>query len=195
MRWLAALLTITGCDSVFSVDHVRLTIDAPVDAVEPCPSMNYVTVNGAPPTSTYRYVPNMGFTWDAAALACKSDSMTGVTHLVVFETVGEMSAVRSLVPPTPPYWQVFTGYARNSNSHGGSPFQFTSVTGVPLAQTDSIWETASYVEPDDGGVGGQETITFFEMTRNLTDGPADIQRGFLCECDGTPANQMFQIRD
>ncbi|HUS29335.1 MAG TPA: C-type lectin domain-containing protein [Kofleriaceae bacterium] len=196
MKWLIALVALAGCDKLFSVTHVPLHVDSGADApLEACPTVDYVAVGGTAQTSKYRYVSPKGLPWDAAELDCETDSLTKITHLVVFDDPSEMAAVRSLVPASPPYWQVFTGYARNADAQGGIPFSFTSVTGTPIEASSPIWEKVNGVEPDNGGtMFPEETITFFEMTRNLTDGPASMQLGYICECDGKVANQTFKIR-
>lgn len=196
MKWLAAVVLLVGCDEVFSVDHVDLAIDAPrADVIsEPCPTFGYGIVAGAPEHSTYKYVKPSGIPWDSAELECESDSITKITHLVVFDDPSEEAAVRAVVQPAQSFWQVFVGYARSSTANGGAPFNFTAVTGEPLDISSPIWEKVNGPEPDNGGTGSEETITFFEATRNMSDARADITLGYICECDGKPANHAFQIR-
>jgi len=193
MKWLAALAVLAGCDIVVGVRHVS---ESPADGPqEACPTFGYGAVGGAPSTSTYRYVQPAGIPWDSAELDCEADSLSKITHLVVFDDPSEEAALRGLVQPAPQYWQVFVGYARSSNANGGAPFNFKAVTGETLEIDSPLWEKVNGVEPDNGGAsGGEETITFFEMTRNMSDAPANIALGYICECDGKPANQTFQIR-
>jgi hypothetical protein len=205
MRWLVVLVALAGCDELFSVDFVELhpdgdvvAVDATADALsDACPTIfGYAPVAGTAPRSTYRYVPSNGAAWDGAELDCETDSPNKITHLVVFDDPSEEAALRSLVPASPQFWQVFTGYARNANSSGGASKMFTSVLGEPLAESSPLWEKVSGgAEPDDGGTTlMEETITFFEMTRNMSDGRASSQLAYICECDGKVANQTFNIR-
>ena len=133
---------------------------------------------------------------DQAELDCENDSNTKVSHLVVFDDPSEEEALRQfIIGGGFPTFQAFTGYARDATSQGGVPFQFTSVLGQPLDAASPLWETmVGEAEPDNGGTGGEETITFFDTYRKLADGPANAQETYLCECDGKRANHTFKIR-
>jgi len=202
VKHLAVLVVLLGgCDKLFSIDHVDLDkdaqtadtsvdprLDGPVDAPEACP-LDYRPVQNTPLSSVYRYGTSQ-MSWDAAAADCANDTLTRVTHLIVFDDIAELVAIRPFVTAAAP-WTAYVGYARNTISHGGDPTMFTSVTGVPLSPTSMLWAVA---EPDNGGGAPmpEETVVFIRNDKNLTDGPDIYPFVYICECDHVPANQVFQ---
>jgi hypothetical protein len=200
---VAVLGSLSGCDLLFQLEHLEPRGDAAVvgdasdangdagDAsLELCP-VGYVSVANAPVTSVYRY-SSLAIDWNAAAVDCRDDSLTGISHLVVFEGVAEVAALRAFVPALAP-WGAHAGYSRDTIAHGGVATQFTSVTGMPLSSTSPLWAS---LEPDNGGGGGpEEAGTFFANDRNLVDAPIAEVRGYVCECDHIVANQVFQNTD
>ncbi|HSD90634.1 MAG TPA: hypothetical protein VLB44_24085, partial [Kofleriaceae bacterium] len=196
LAWLVLLLG--GCDKLFSIDHVDLDKDAqtadtngdaptPVDAPEACPQ-NYRIVQNTPLSSVYR-LGSTPMSWDAAAADCNNDTLTRVTHLIVFDDIAELVAIRPFVNAAAP-WSAYVGYARDTIAQGGDPTMFTSVTGTPLSATSMLWGTN---EPDNGGGPGlpEETVVFIRDDKDLTDGPDTYPFVYICECDHVPANQVF----
>lgn len=197
LAWLVVLLA--GCDKLFSIDHIDPTdariadtsvdtlLDGPIDAPEACPT-NYSIVPNTPLNSVYR-LGSTPMSWDAAAADCSNDTLTRVTHLIVFDDIAELVAIRPFVPGVDP-WIAYVGYARDTIQQGGDPTMFTSVTGIPLSPTSMLWAAN---EPDNGGGPSlpEETVVFIRNDKDLTDGPDTYQFIYICECDHVQANQVF----
>ena len=180
MKWLALLL-LGGCDSLFNLEPVTLPpdareIDAAVDAPpEACPS-SYTAIG----SSSYFFVPEVS-TWQAAEALCERDTVTRISHLVVFKDVAEMQAVRSAVTTPNLTWQVWAGYSRPMLD---DTKLYYAVTGDTIDSSSPLWNAG---EPN----GGDETATFFQSTGGMI----DTNRGYflpsLCECDHNMARPMF----
>ncbi|HEY5921880.1 MAG TPA: C-type lectin domain-containing protein [Kofleriaceae bacterium] len=192
---------LSGCDLLFSLDHVEKRSDAPVssdglidsvDAGEPCRA-DYEVVAGAPPTSRYRFVNTMRI-WEAAEAECEDDSLGDITHLAVLDDPNEMHAVRNyliakLFMETGGFFHAHVGYARNI---GDAANAFYAVTGAAVPATRPPWAPN---EPDNGGVPGTgETITWFGRDEDLVDGPPTYEERYVCECDHLPVTKMFTLR-
>ena len=190
--WSVALVALLGCDKLFDVDHVTAppadaAVDAETyfDAMEQCPG-SYRPLDGAPTESVYLWVPANN-TWEEAEADCEADTIAKITHLVVFEDVAEMVAIRAELNSTIGTFNSHTGYARNT---AGDPFEFFSVTGDALPRSGPPWNAN---EPT-GIIGvGEETTTRFESFRDLTDQPWNSQFNYLCECDHRRVTKTFTL--
>jgi hypothetical protein len=175
--WVAIpiVLGVGGCDLVFPPSALPQP-DAGPDA-EPCPA-DYNPVPGAP--DRYKFIESPR-DWRAAEDTCLADSVTDVTHLVVFQGWSELDAVRAGVPwPAP--WDAWTGYARNSFD---PPDMFTAVTGEPLSPVSNLWEPG---EPT-----GTVQAVRFDSDFDLSDAHAATMLSSICECDGRRAVVDFDI--
>jgi hypothetical protein len=198
MRWwsiaLVAFAGLAGCDKLFDVDHVGAPADDAMadaetffDAPEQCPGV-YKEIPGTPDTSRYLWV-GMNIEWAAAEADCEGHTRTKVTHLVVFEEIGEMLAVRAQLDMMFGQFASHAGYARNVQD---DPFQFFSVTGDALPTSGPPWNPN---EPT-GLVGvGEETTVRFESLRDLTDQPYAHPVSYLCECDHRPVTKTFTLNE
>lgn len=194
MRWGLALIALAGCDKLFDIEPVdpaladAATIDAvdsPVDASRFCPT-TYEVFAEAPSVSMYRWVGN-NVAWASAEQDCVDDSPYPITHLVVFDRVGEMAAVRDVLDAKFGQFASHAGYARNVLDN---PFEFYAVTGELLPQTRPPWNMN---EPT-GTVGaGEETTVRFESFADLVDQPWDTVLSYLCECDQRPETKTFDL--
>lgn len=191
MKWLA-LLSLAGCDSLFNLEHVDnvdTAMDAAVDATpEQCPA-SYAT----PPntTGTYRYV-SLSLPWDAAEADCENDTQTRISHLVVFDDIAELLAVRAAAPFEAP-WEVSVGYARDTLAQGGVANEFYPITStVPLLTTSPLWAMG---EPNNGLGGPEETTVFISNDTALYDAPATYPHNYICECDHRQPARVFHTID
>jgi hypothetical protein len=168
---------LAGCDLVFAPGGLPPG-DAGQDAEE-CPG-TYVAVDGAP--SQYRIVESPMLPWLEAEGACEADTVSGETHLVVFDDYLELAALREHMVPLGGY-TAHVGYGRDA---GDQPDMFTAVTGEPLSSASNLWEPG---EP----TGGTEQVVFFTSIEDLTDGPHAMARIYVCECDGRRPTKTFSF--
>ncbi len=122
MRWLALLVLVGGCDSIFRLDHVANpardaaddgagsgVVDAMTDAFVEGPADASIRIPGCPTSyytistelTKYRVV-NSTVTFQTAAAMCAADrgNYANHTHLVVFDDDQERSAVNATVSGT-----------------------------------------------------------------------------------------------
>jgi hypothetical protein len=151
---------------------------------------SFQTVAGAPGTSKYLVVKNRE-TWASAQQSCRSHSAT--SHLVVFDDLAELSAIRTFANQTVTTpWGLWAGYARDYDS---PPLDsFVSVTDVPLPFGSNLWRTD---EPNNKGTLG-EVVADFSDTGNLNDidiGTIAAPRThyYVCECDGQVDDRTFTL--
>jgi hypothetical protein len=191
--WLLSLVGIcSGCDEVWSIDRVPPPVDAappidtaPIDATV-CPG-NYVTIPGQ--ATKYRYgTPDR--LWDEAAIDCNNDN-PGTTHLVTFDDLDELVAVRTIVAHPIPY-NLHVGYARDTVAAGGNDRVFYAVTGETLDLSSQLWDLWQQGEPNNYMM--IETIVFIEHDKTLMDGEPSRSQFYVCECDGRPATRTFMLR-
>jgi hypothetical protein len=191
--WLAVLCVLAGCDYTFNLDHIGPARDggpdgAPMflDAPEPCPT-SYKVVADTPVASRYRIVTVLQ-TWEVAEADCVNDSITGITHLAVFDDPTEMPALRaeinaSIANP----FDAFAGYAHDT---GADPRQFFAVTGEALANTVPPWNLG---EPNGGTGTDEEPIVWFGSNHDFYDGGYFYQEMAVCECDHRRATRTFTV--
>lgn len=160
---------LSGCDEAFMLDR----------AGEPCPT-TYTASSAS--TSLYRFVAGP-VDWIRAHDACRADSSTGITHLVVFETTGELSAAQTELPVI---GLTHAGYGRRAD---GNANQFYSVTGVAISPTSLLWAP---VEPDNGHPSDEETVVMFAGNSRLADVSTATDGDYLCECDALPTPLSFE---
>lgn len=189
-RWLIAMLLTSGCDRVYgltgrtepvidgSVTDTEIVDGAPdviVDAPV-CPS-NYTAIPGA--SSRYKILVDPTRDWIYALDDCRNDTPgSGITHLVVFDDTVELDAIRQALPNVASF-RVWVGYGRD---HDDPPFDFRSVTNVPLASSSNLWDGG---EPDNGA--GLEPVVWIERVSGLVDARLDDPvDGYVCECDFVP---------
>ncbi len=197
----AALLFLAGCDLVYGLeDRADARIDTMPDAPpEACPADgSYVPIPDAPKHSTYRIVETNRVDWQEAFDDCRNDTDTGVTHLIVFDDSTELTYVQLASPTRPPVssWVSWGGYARNYDE---PPFEFTSVTGIPLDRLSTLWAMR---EPDNGGMSippppPETAVWWGDNITGLVDAPWDdtSPEGYICECDGTATKNInFRVR-
>jgi hypothetical protein len=161
-----------GCDLVFEPADL-------VPAGPPTCTAAYVPVAGAP--SRYRIFDEAPVTWPQAEGVCVADS-PGETHLVVFDDITELLAVRAAMPSGG--WTAHVGYGRNPADFIDS---FRAVTGEPLSPVSNLWEPGEPTGP------GAEQVTFFTNSEDVLDSPPDLMRIFVCECDGRPETVTFTL--
>ncbi len=197
----AFILFLASCDSVFGLGgrtepDARLQPDVPA---EMCGAdARYEPIADTPARSPYRIVETSPLSWAEAFDDCRNDSMTGITHLVVFDDLIELASVRAVSPRRPKEsWYAWAGYARD---HQGPALEFTAVTGQPLSTTSLLWASG---EPNDGvqspktPTPREETIVWWaDNNSGIVDGPYDwTVEGYICECDGQPTIDIdFDIR-
>ena len=186
---LSLLCVFAGCDVVFRVDHIGPSDGGSLDAPEACPA-DYTVVANAPVTNLYRFV-DLPQIWEVAEADCVNDSITDISHLAVLDDVVELAALRAYInAQTGGGFQALVGHARNVD---GDPNQFFAVTGEPVPMTSPPWASN---EPDNeppNGIG-EETITWFEGTVDMVDGPDSLAQTYICECDHRPVALQFTLR-
>lgn len=185
-RVVVALLFVAGCDRVFGLQPLTATADA---TVEECPA-DYAPIGNS--TSRYRFgaTPTR---WPFADVDCRADTQTAITHLVVFDDVAEIAAVRSAVPLEPP-WSLLVGYARDT---GSDPYVFRAVTGGVLDRTSPLWADGEpNGDPNSVPPAPEETVVYIAHATDLFDAPVDWITGpnpYFCECDGIRATEVFSV--
>lgn len=178
------VLTLVGCDRVFGLVPITPPIDAAIDRA--CPD-NYVEIPGAPHTSRYRFDSEVTI-WQSAEDICELDTPAArVTHLAVFETTDEETAVITWLHAQDPTITAHVGFARDT---GSDPNVFFAVTGAELEAGDPRWNMG---EPN-GSPPGEETITWlWEDGTGLVDAGWDTMEQVMCECDGVPVSRQFML--
>jgi len=172
------LAVLAGCDQVYGLDRDG----------EPCPA-DYLPIAGA---GAYKIVVE-DTRWLLADAKCKRDTATAITHLVVFEDVVELGLVREAVDAQEP-WEVAVGYARDAT---GDRTRFTAVTGAALEPDSPLWDVGepngTFTDPDTNKVY-EESIGLTSNFLQLFDAPPMYPlEGFVCECDGEPATETFEV--
>ena len=181
MRLHAAAIVViviasAGCDLVFPPG--TFDQDAMVDAAPPdCAGIPYQSIAGAP--SVYRIEAVTVLPWPEAEQTCEADRPGG-THLVVFDDITELLAVRQEMLGLGGFG-AYAGYARDPTD---PPNMFRTVTGEPLSPVSNLWEPG---EP----TGGTEQVIYFANDEDLIDGPANFELIYVCECDGKPVTESF----
>jgi len=189
-----AAIGLLGCDVVFRLDDLVIddaaVPDIAIDAGEACRA-DYSVVSDTAPGSKYRFV-NSITTWADAEADCENDSLTNITHLVVFDDLLELRGVRNyviaeVVFETGGAFQAFAGYGRNLADDWQ---QFYAVTGEALPKTGPPWHT---VEPNNGSGGTPEPVVFFSREYDLMDAPTTFTGTYVCECDHRSVTKVFTL--
>ena len=188
---VVATLSSGGCDAVYGLSgRDAAVVDTATDAIdathEQCPA-DYAPIANAPAGSSYRIVEMENDRWLLGFVDCRNDTTTGVTHLVVFDDVIELEAIKRALPPPPSKgaaWVSWAGYARPPHS---DPLLFSTVTGGDISSTDPLWGLS---EPNNGNGNGAKEETVVWIGNNISgliDAPYDkVVNGYVCECDGIP---------
>lgn len=155
-------------------------VDAPADAPNlVCPVEYTVTVTGS--MSKYRISSTNG-TFAQHHASC-NDDLAGATHLAVFDSVGELDQITSLLTqvPQPSGGRFYVGAVQmmNQTTTGAGWLHFTG-GAVPAM----LWQGG---QPDDNGdseTDHDQQLAALDSGERMNDVSGGFSYGAVCECDG-----------
>jgi hypothetical protein len=198
---VAAIVLLAGCRGLLGFEEpslatpgdvaelpdVTLRDDAPVDTiadapafdVSQCPASYNITIPGL--TSRYRAIVGLR-TWPNHQETCAED-LPGKTHLIVFDTMSEVTLIQSGQART----SFLVGHFQLADQATADAGWF-AITGEPVDAT--LWLAG---QPNDNNAGApvennEQNRAFLNYTTGVgvQDSPADFPDDALCECDGKP---------
>lgn len=182
VRAAVIVLLLGGCDRVFGLVPLEARPpDAAVDASTlQCPISYDLTVDGYP--SRYRFV-TAATTWDAAEVACASDTSAS-THLVVLDDDDERLGLVATLTMAGSTSSVWIGLSDRVTEDA-----FLWVTAQPVGVPPRANPPWPIGQPDDMN-GGQDCVRIQGATSAaptlFDDGECSSQFDYVCECDGYP---------
>lgn len=157
------------------------TDTAPVDTASVSCPMEYITITDL--ASRYRIITTT-VRFSVQKDACTADG----THLAAIDTLDEMRELRARAQAeaTATLRDFYVGVVQDPGSMVVQENWYV-VTGEPL--DPALWADN---QPNDGGPDmfedGQEGVATIDVDRDgLSDNPANLSYGAICECDGKPA--------